>query len=84
MLENAWLVPLIPAVSFFVILFFGRRLPKKGSEVGILALTASFVISVLIALDWIGEHVPRHPVRQHSTWFEFGGVTSASASTSTG
>ncbi len=74
MMENAWLIPLIPAVSFFVILFVGGRLPKKGAEVGILALLASFGLSVLVALDWIGEHVPRHPVRRHATWFEFGGI----------
>ena len=74
MLRNAWLVPLIPAVSFFVILFLGKRLPKKGAEVGILALGAAFVLSALIAVEWIGEHVPRHPVRRHLTWFDLGGI----------
>ena len=29
-LENAWLVPLIPAVSFVLILLFGKRMPKQG------------------------------------------------------
>ena len=28
-LDNAWLVPLIPAVSFVLILFFGKRLPRQ-------------------------------------------------------
>ena len=74
MLDNAWLIPLIPAVSFFIILLFGKRLPKKGAEVGIAALLASFALSVLVALDWIGEHVPRHAVHKHTTWFEIGGI----------
>src|SRR5215210_2308812 len=74
MLENAWLIPLIPALSFLVILFFGKRLPKKGSEIGIGALTIAFVLSVLTALEWIGEEVPRHPAHGHHTWFELGGV----------
>ncbi|MBA3268787.1 MAG: NADH-quinone oxidoreductase subunit L, partial [Acidimicrobiia bacterium] len=74
MLDNAWLIPLIPAVSFFVILFFGRRLPKKGAEVGILALGVAFVLSLLAAVEWTGEHVPRHPVHRHLTWFEMGGI----------
>ena len=74
MLDNAWLIPLLPAISFLVILFFGKRLPKKGAEVGIAALTASFVIALLGALEWIGEEVPRHPVHGHHEWFELGGV----------
>ncbi|MGH9263499.1 MAG: NADH-quinone oxidoreductase subunit L, partial [Acidimicrobiales bacterium] len=74
MMDNAWLIPLIPAVSFFVILFFGKRMPRKGSEIGILALVASFVLSLLVALEWIGEEVPRHAVHRHATWFEIGGV----------
>jgi NADH-quinone oxidoreductase subunit L len=74
MLDNAWLIPLIPAISFLVILFFGKGLPKKGAEVGIAALTASFVIALLGALEWIGEEVPRHPAHGHHEWFELGGV----------
>ncbi len=64
MLEHAWLIPALPAVAFFVILFFGKRLPKKGAEVGIIAMTISFVLSIVAAVDWIdrvnaadtGEH----------------------------
>ena len=74
MLDNAWLIPLIPAVSFFVILLFGKRLPRKGSEVGILALTASFVLAVGGALQWIGKEAPREAVERHHTWFKIGGI----------
>jgi NADH-quinone oxidoreductase subunit L len=52
-LENAWLVPLIPAVSFVVILLLGKRFPRGGSEVGIVAVGASFVLSCGAALAWI-------------------------------
>ena len=44
-LDHAWLVPLIPALSFVVILLFGKRLPRHGSEVGIAAVGASFVLA---------------------------------------
>lgn len=74
MLDNAWLIPLLPAISFLVILFFGKHLPKKGAEVGIGALTASFVIALLGALEWIGEEVPREPAHGHHDWFDIGGV----------
>ena len=53
MLENAWLIPLIPAVSFWLILFFGKRLPMKGAEVGVAALLACFVLSGVAAFQWV-------------------------------
>ena len=34
-LNNFWLVPAIPFASFWLILFFGKRLPGKGAEVGV-------------------------------------------------
>ena len=34
-LENAWIIPFIPAVSFVLILAFGKRAPDGGSEIGI-------------------------------------------------
>jgi NADH-quinone oxidoreductase subunit L len=52
-LENAWLVPLIPAVSFVVILLFGKRMPRQGSEVGIAAVGTSFFLSCGAAIGWI-------------------------------
>jgi NADH-quinone oxidoreductase subunit L len=73
-LRNAWLIPLIPAVSFFVILFFGSRLPKKGCEIGIAALGLVFVLSLVAAGQWIGRDAPRQAVNAHHTWFKMGGV----------
>ena len=52
-LDHAWLVPLIPAVSFVVILFFGKRFPKGGSEIGVGALVLSWVCSVGALVQWI-------------------------------
>ena len=53
MLDAAWIVPALPAASFLVILFFGKRLPKKGAGIGILAVGASFVLSCVTAAQWI-------------------------------
>ena len=52
-LDHAWLVPLIPAVSFAVILFFGKRMPKGGSEVGVTALGASWLLSCGAFYQWV-------------------------------
>src|SRR3546814_12722070 len=55
MLENAWIIPLIPAASFFLILFFGKRLPKKGSEIGIAALAICFVLAIATNVEWFSH-----------------------------
>jgi ABC-type Fe3+-siderophore transport system, permease component len=44
-LEQAWLIPVIPSVGYFVILLFGKRLPLKGSELGVGTLGASFLLA---------------------------------------
>jgi len=54
-LENAWIVPLLPAVSFVVILFFGKRMPKKGAEVGIAAVGLAFIFAVFTGVAWINH-----------------------------
>ena len=55
MLENAWVIPLIPVVSFTLILFFGKRFPSRGASIGVLALLACFVLSLVTAAEWIGR-----------------------------
>ena len=34
-LENLWLVGLIPAIGFAIIIFFGKKLPMHGAEIGL-------------------------------------------------
>ncbi len=78
-LGNAWLIFVIPAVSFVVILLFGKRFPKKGSEVGIAATGASFVLAVLTAIAWIrepvsgsgDERIRGFVTNNLFTWFDF-------------
>src|ERR671916_1052198 len=56
MLDNAWIIPLIPAASFFLILAFGKRLPRKGSELGIAAVGIAFVLALVTNVQWF-QHV---------------------------
>jgi NADH-quinone oxidoreductase subunit L len=56
MLDYAWIIPLIPAASFFLILFFGKRLPRKGSEIGIAAVGLAFVLAIVVNVNW-WDHV---------------------------
>src|SRR6202048_381684 len=54
-LRNAWIIPALPTASFVVILLLGKRFPMKGSEVGIAAVSGSFVLSILTAIAWIRQ-----------------------------
>ncbi|HEX2576548.1 MAG TPA: NADH-quinone oxidoreductase subunit L, partial [Aquihabitans sp.] len=61
MLTHAWIIPLIPAVSFVLILAFGKRLPRGGSEIGIASVAICFVLALAVAAGWISrvEHPPK-------------------------
>jgi NADH-quinone oxidoreductase subunit L len=52
-LENAWVIPIIPAVAFVLIIFFGKKMPMKGSEFGVASMLASLVLAVGAAWQWI-------------------------------
>ena len=49
--EWAWLIPVFPLVAFPFILFFGKRIPKGGGALAILAVGLSFVLSVFVVVD---------------------------------
>jgi NADH-quinone oxidoreductase subunit L len=78
-LEHAFLIPIIPAVAFVLIIFFGKKLPMKGSELGILSMIASLVFSVGAALQWINrvngaaKEQFIDPVIRSWTWWDSGG-----------
>src|SRR3954468_12245715 len=55
MLDHVWIIPAIPAVSFVIILLFGKRLPFKGAEVGIAAVSASFLLTCVVVAQWISK-----------------------------
>jgi NADH-quinone oxidoreductase subunit L len=73
-IDNVWLVPLLPAMSFVVILLFGKRLPRQGDLTGILAVGASFVLSVITAAQWVGREEPREAIEHAHTWLQSGGA----------
>jgi NADH-quinone oxidoreductase subunit L len=66
MTEGAWLIPVVPFVSFLVIVLVGRRMPMRGAEIGVLAVGISFVMSILVFLDFVGD---AETVEKSVTWF---------------
>jgi NADH-quinone oxidoreductase subunit L len=80
-LENAWVIPIIPVISFFLIIFFGKRMPKKGSEFGVASMLGALVFSGAAAYQWIQrvngapEGAFISPVVKTWTWWQNSGVS---------
>ncbi len=55
-MEQAWLMPAIPAAAFVVLLLVGKYLPRRGDWLAIGAVTASFVIFFPVLFDLL-DHV---------------------------
>ena len=79
-LEHAWVIPIVPAVAFFLIIFFGKKMPKKGSEFGIASMLAALVLAGGAGYQWIqrvngaGEEQYVAPIVKTWTWWQSGGV----------
>jgi len=55
MMENAWLIPLFPLLSFLILLLFGKRLKEASAYVGILFTLASLIYSILVLFERFSE-----------------------------
>ncbi|MDD4496868.1 MAG: F420H2 dehydrogenase subunit FpoL [Methanosarcinaceae archaeon] len=67
-LENlAFLIPVLPALAFVITFFFGKNMKSGGAIVPILAIAASFVISLMITLGLLAN--PEEVVTQSVSWF---------------
>ena len=78
-LEHSWLIPVIPAIAFGLIIMFGKRMPMKGSEIGLASMVAALVLAVGTTYQWIqlvgdshGEEV--QPVIKSWVWWQSGGI----------
>ena len=70
MIRYAWVIPCLPLLASFLILFLGKRLPGRGAEVGILAVAAGVVLSLLVLTHFVGGG---EPVESSIPWFRIGG-----------
>lgn len=60
MMENAWLIPLLPLVAFILLLAFGRQLKEGSSWLGIALMAGAFIMAALTFWERLNieEHVP--------------------------
>jgi NADH-quinone oxidoreductase subunit L len=55
--QYAWLIPLFPLLSFLILTAAGRQLKELGAYISIIALFASFVLSLLIFIERLGGQI---------------------------
>jgi NADH-quinone oxidoreductase subunit L len=68
MIQYAWIIPVFPLLAFVLLLFFGRMLKERAAYVGIIALAASFGMSVIVLFERIGGEGYKYVFR----WLTFG------------
>jgi NADH-quinone oxidoreductase subunit L len=79
-LEHAWMIPVIPVIGFVLIILFGKRMPMKGSEIGVLSMLGSLALSAGAASQWItrvngaAEEQFITPVVRVWNWWQIGGI----------
>jgi NADH-quinone oxidoreductase subunit L len=66
----AWIVVILPLGTFFLIAFFGKRLPGKGAGLGIAAMAVGLVLSLLVLWHFVTGGAP---AEQSISWFSIGG-----------
>jgi NADH-quinone oxidoreductase subunit L len=57
--DYAWLIPALPAASTLLIMLFGKKLPKRGAEIGIAAVGLAALMAVAVAIEVFGANVSR-------------------------
>ena len=76
-MNDAWVIPLLPAAAFVVLLVLGPYLPRRGDWLAILAMGAAFVLVFPIIADMTGalaaEGAAFAGVRNTIEWLEVPG-----------
>ena len=49
---HVWIVPALMALSFLLILLFGKKMPKKGAEIGIFMVAVCLLFALATAWNW--------------------------------
>ncbi|MFD2446760.1 NADH-quinone oxidoreductase subunit L [Bacillus sp. CGMCC 1.16607] len=70
-MENAWIIPLFPLLSFLFLLLFGKRLKESSAFVGMLLTLASLVYSLLVLFERFSEDT----YKAETVWLKIGDVS---------
>ncbi|MFJ8528750.1 NADH-quinone oxidoreductase subunit L [Bacillus sp. NPDC094106] len=60
MIDYAWLIPLFPLASFFLLIIFGKKLREGSSLLGIFLTFLSFVGAVVVLVERFSSETVKH------------------------
>ncbi|KEK25470.1 NADH-quinone oxidoreductase subunit L [Bacillus gaemokensis] len=60
MIDYAWLIPLFPLASFFLLILFGKKLKEGSSLLGIFFTFLSFVGAVVVLIERFSSETLKH------------------------
>ncbi|GAA4874109.1 NADH-quinone oxidoreductase subunit L [Paenibacillus vulneris] len=69
--QYAWLIPLFPLLAFLILTAVGRQLKDAGAYISIVAVFASFVVSLLIFIERLGGTIEDYTWNKLQ-WIKFG------------
>ena len=75
MLTNLLTIFFLPLLSFVILIFFGKRLPRKGDWVGNGALFIALILSIIAFWGVFSRSDPNYKEMFTWNWFNFGDVT---------
>ncbi|MCL4441983.1 MAG: NADH-quinone oxidoreductase subunit L, partial [Firmicutes bacterium] len=74
-MHNAWLVPLLPALSFVIIIFLTKPWPKLSGLVTVAGMVLSCVVASFAAYGVFTNHaIAEKPLVYATRWFSMPGL----------
>ena len=63
MLEQVWIIPALTFAAFWLTLFFGKRLPGGGWQIGVGLVGLAFALSIVVGVQYVNEPLV-HPEKE--------------------
>ncbi|MEV2496110.1 NADH-quinone oxidoreductase subunit L [Paenibacillus larvae] len=70
----AWLIPLLPLLSFLLLILLGRKLKAAGVILAILMMAASWILSLLVFIERYSNQTAAY-IWDHWSWLRVGDYT---------
>ena len=72
MAEHAWMLAAVPAIAFLALAAFGRRLPRQGDWLAVLAAASGFGLFFAVLASFLGRGEGAWPVLNAIEWTAIG------------